>query len=180
MKITVTIEADSYEEFVSTAARFNGLAPAPGEYDIPPSVQEMMAEPNPAPEEIKPRRKHRATNGSRGGKVPEPSGEPDYAGTKEEEPEDIGDTISRIAEAVKEEPTVDETYDKARAAREAIDMQKLKESQLDRLKDLFVAGKGALVRELLKKHGNGAKVFPEVDASRFLDIKKDLDRELGK
>jgi hypothetical protein len=61
----------------------------------------------------------------------------------------------------------------------AIDLQNLKNEQLDRLRDLFNAGKGTYVRDLLKKHGGGAKVFPEVDAAQFPAIKKDIDKELG-
>ena len=56
---------------------------------------------------------------------------------------------------------------------------KLKEQQLGRLRDLFNAGKGPFVRQLLAKYGEGAKVFPEVDAKHFPEIKKELDRELG-
>jgi hypothetical protein len=61
----------------------------------------------------------------------------------------------------------------------AIDLQVLKNEQLDRLRDLFNAGKGTFVRELLSKYGEGAKVFPEVDAKHFPAIKVEIDKELN-
>jgi hypothetical protein len=59
------------------------------------------------------------------------------------------------------------------------ELTKMKEETLNRLKDLFVAGKGKMVRELLTKHGHGAKVFPEVEAKYFPAIKEAIDKELG-
>ena len=64
-------------------------------------------------------------------------------------------------------------------AEKAVALLRLKEQQLSRLRDLFNAGKGPLVRQLLAKYGEGAKVFPEVDAKHFPAIKVELDRELG-
>ena len=60
----------------------------------------------------------------------------------------------------------------------AVALEKLKTETLDRLKDLFVAGKGKFVRDLLMKHGHGAKVFPEVEARWFPAISADVDKEL--
>lgn len=82
-----------------------------------------------------------------------------------------------IDEADPVEEMMEESVDaKAQAA---VDLLKLKNEQLDRLRDLFNAGKGPFVRELLAKYGDGAKVFPEVDAVHFPAIKADIDRELN-
>jgi hypothetical protein len=62
---------------------------------------------------------------------------------------------------------------------DAVALHKLKQETLARLRDLFMAGKGATIRELLKKHGHGALVFPEIDPKYFPAIKADIDRELG-
>jgi hypothetical protein len=62
---------------------------------------------------------------------------------------------------------------------DAIALHKLKQETLARLRDLFMAGKGAKIRELLKKHGHGALVFPEIEAKYFPAIKADIDKELG-
>ena len=80
-----------------------------------------------------------------------------------------------------EEPVLEEEEDilVKPETKSAIDLLKLKEQQLDRLRELFNAGKGTYVRELLAKFGNGAKVFPEVDAAQFPEIKKAIDKELG-
>jgi hypothetical protein len=61
----------------------------------------------------------------------------------------------------------------------AVELHKVKEETLKRLRDLFVAGKGTKIRELLKKHGRGALTFPEIDAKYFPAIKADIDLELG-
>jgi hypothetical protein len=82
-------------------------------------------------------------------------------------PEDIEEEIK-----VKREKKVE-------AKAEAKDLAKMKEETLNKLKDLFVAGKGKMVRELLVKHGHGAKVFPEVEAKYFPAIKEAIDKELG-
>ena len=78
-----------------------------------------------------------------------------------------------------EEPEILEDEPVTPEAQSAVDLLKLKEQQLSRLRDLFNAGKGPLVRDLLKKYGEGAKVFPEVEAKNFPAIKIELDRELG-
>ena len=87
---------------------------------------------------------------------------------QEQEPEE------EEVEAV-DEDEADEPQD----MRAAVDLEKLKNEQLDRLRDLFSAGKGPFVRSLLKAHGGGAKVFPEVDAKRFPAIKAAIDKELN-
>ena len=63
-------------------------------------------------------------------------------------------------------------------AMDAVALLKLKQDTLKRLRDLYVAGKGTLVRELLHKHGHGANVFPEVEAIYFPAIVADLERGL--
>lgn len=65
------------------------------------------------------------------------------------------------------------------AQQEAVNLYKLKEETLDRLRELFPKGKGALVRQLLADHGHGAKVFPEVEAIHFPAIKEALDKALA-
>ena len=81
------------------------------------------------------------------------------------------------------EPQVEELEEKPQPvdakARAAVDLLKLKNEQLDRLRELFRAGKGTFVRQLLQKYGQGAKVFPEVDAKHFPRIKQDIDQELN-
>lgn len=84
---------------------------------------------------------------------------------EEEEVDDVGEA--------------DEPQDEPQDMRAAVDLEKLKNEQLDRLRDLFSAGKGPFVRSLLKAHGGGAKVFPEVDAKRFPAIKAAIDKELN-
>lgn len=68
---------------------------------------------------------------------------------------------------------------KAEIKADTKELAKMKEETLNKLKDLFVAGKGKMVRELLVKHGHGAKVFPEVEAKYFPAIKEAIDKELG-
>lgn len=95
-----------------------------------------------------------------------------------------GATITKAAAKPAPEPA-DEDEDETEAEdapedmRAAVDLEKLKNEQLDRLRDLFNAGKGPFVRKLLSQHGGGAKVFPEVDAKRFPAIKVAIDRELN-
>lgn len=83
------------------------------------------------------------------------------------------------AKAPEPEPEEEEDILVKPDVKQAVDLLKLKEQQLDRLRELFNAGKGTYVRELLAKFGNGAKVFPEVDAAQFPEIKKAIDKELG-
>lgn len=102
-------------------------------------------------------------------KAPEPQPEPEV------EPEAEAEAVTDIEEA--EAETMEETV--TPEAEKAVALLKLKEQQLSRLRDLFNAGKGPLVRQLLAKYGEGAKVFPEVDPKHFPAIKVELDRELG-
>lgn len=86
------------------------------------------------------------------------------------------------AEPPQEEPQVEEEELEAPVdarAKAAVDLLKLKNEQLDRLRELFKAGKGTFVRQLLQKYGEGAKVFPEVDAKQFPKIKREIDQELN-
>jgi hypothetical protein len=91
---------------------------------------------------------------------------------KAPEPEPVVTDNEEAPEEIVEETVTPE-------AEKAVALLKLKDQQLSRLRDLFNAGKGPLVRQLLAKYGDGAKVFPEVDAKHFPAIKIELDRELG-
>lgn len=75
-----------------------------------------------------------------------------------------------------EEPLPQAEEDKKQ---DPVALLKLKNDTLKRLRDLYVAGKGTFVRELLAKHGDGALVFPEVAAEHFPAIVADLERELN-
>ncbi len=81
------------------------------------------------------------------------------------------------AKAKAPDPVPEPEEDEAEA--ESPDLVAVKNAQLDRLRDLFSAGKVKFVRELLATYGGGAKVFPEVDATLFPAIKKAIDKELG-
>ena len=56
----------------------------------------------------------------------------------------------------------------------ALDNEKLKSEVIATLQDMFAAGKVKTIRGVLDKFGGGAKSFPEVDASRFHEIKSAL------
>lgn len=139
-----------------------------------------VPEPEPAPEAKPPKRKHRATTGARGGAVngsvkpvkpepPEPRDEVEEVDVASDAPDEEVEAMADDSDNPFEDP--------ATARQKAVDLIRLKEKQLDRLKDLWVSGKGAFVRELLKKYGNGAKSFPEIDAGQFVDISNEIDRE---
>ena len=115
---------------------------------------------------------------------PEPQkAEPAPAKTKAKarapEPQKAAEPEVELEPEPSEPPQKEEEQPVDDRARAAVDLLKLKNEQLERLRDLFRAGKGPLVRQLLQKYGEGAKVFPEVDAKHFAKIKVELDRELG-
>jgi len=156
MKIFVSFEADSVERLREQMEAFLGPKP-----EVVGRLKELRQEGlNGLKEAVKKAKKASPEREPEVEKVPtpEPQSEPD---------EEVLDAVEEEDEPV--------TPD----AEKAVAAQKLKDQQLSRLRDLFNAGKGSLVRELLAKYGHGAKVFPEVDAKHFPAIKVELDRELG-
>lgn len=158
MRIVVTFEAESAERLREQMLLFLGLQVVPaGQIDAKPVTATVVRKskkdkaPAPAPEP--------------------PPPEPEVIDDDDADAEAVERALG-LTRAAKEEDVTPE-------AEKAIELHKLKEQQLSRLRDLFNAGKGPFVRQLLAKYGNGAKVFPEVDAAQFPHIKVELDRELG-
>lgn len=60
----------------------------------------------------------------------------------------------------------------------SLENQKIKDEVLDQLRDLYMSGRVKLVREVLSKHGGGAKSFPEVEPGLFPIIREALRKGL--
>lgn len=60
----------------------------------------------------------------------------------------------------------------------SLENQKIKDEVLDQLRDLYMAGRVKVVREVLAKHGGGAKSFPEVEPGLFPIIREALRKGL--
>lgn len=147
--IRVILEAEDVEAVREQMLAFLGMKQA---------VAQGFVEPVAEPEAPKAKKTKKAAPAA-------PVAEPDAI--EEEEPEPVFEAEEQEEDIVTPE------------AEKAVMLLKLKEQQLSRLRDLFNAGKGPLVRQLLAKYGEGAKVFPEVDAKHFPAIKVELDRELN-
>jgi hypothetical protein len=96
---------------------------------------------------------------------PEPDPEPSYVNGEDNDTEDSDMEVPSTASSGSPGP---------------LELHKIKEETLARLRDLFLAGKGSKIRELLKKHGHGALTFPEIEPKYFPAIKADIDLELGR
>jgi len=165
MKIHITIDADSGDDLrrglfdllvdrhaVDAIAK---LSPKP---DAPKPEKEQKN--GDLPKDVAPKRKHRATN-------PTPAGPPTTPEPVDEEPfEDIVAGVAE-AEAEAEEPDVLEQAIQGNGSADAVANEKLKKETIAKLAELFTAGKVKVVRHVLEKYGQGAKSFPEIDASQF-------------
>lgn len=100
-----------------------------------------------------------------------------------EEEEDISDEAF-LKRAGVEEPTtlekMNQSYepdaDPEVETMDAVEAEKLKKKVIDQLAELFAAGKVKVVRHVIDKYGQGAKSFPEIDASQFPAIRDAIAR----
>jgi len=161
----VAFEADSAAELRAQMEAFLGPKPMLREQFQDMAAKVLAAKEAIAATEPRKPKKARAPEPQKAAE-PEPELEPEPS---EPQPEEAAAGAAGAEEAPDVTPE----------AKTTIDLHKLKEQQLSRLRDLFNAGKGPLVRKLLAQYGDGAKVFPEVDAKHFPKIKIELDRELG-
>jgi hypothetical protein len=143
-----------------------GVIPQPmpekGNY-MPDSVKDMAAEKGNG----KPRRAHRAT--AKPMPVDAPGEETDVPLTVLE-PEDDPLTALEPEVEPEDEPGPDET------PLTPVGLEALKKTVIDQLAGLFAAGKVKVVRHVLDKYGQGAKSFPEIDASHFPAIRDAIAR----
>jgi hypothetical protein len=165
MKIHITIDADSGDDLrrglfdllverhaVDAIAK---LSPKP---DAPKPEKEQKN--GDLPKDVATKRKHRATN-------PTPAGPP------QGRPEPVDEEEIEMPPEPEKEPFVDEPDELEQAlksngsAADAVANEKLKKETIAKLAELFTAGKVKVVRHVLEKYGQGAKSFPEIDASQF-------------
>jgi hypothetical protein len=176
MKIHITIDADSgddlrrglFDLLVERHAvdAVKKLVPKPDVAEAASAAFDDMpvqgvAEAPEAPPTVA-RRKHRATikPGPASVPKPEPVDEEEIAMPPEPEKEpfvDEPEDADALEQAMKSNGS----------AADAVANEKLKKETIAKLAELFTAGKVKVVRHVLEKYGQGAKSFPEIDASQF-------------
>jgi hypothetical protein len=160
--LTITLTAETIEDLQRQAILALGLKP-PLRPFAPEPAPEVTGRPLTAAE----RKKQEARDKLRG----------KPAATPKPEPEIVDFEIEMPPEPAKE-PFVDDPDDEPEPEIhvDAVADENLKREVINSLSDLFTAGKVKIVRHVLDKYGDGAKSFPEIDASKFRAIKDAIMR----
>jgi hypothetical protein len=175
--IVFTLSADSLHELRMQACKALDL-----QFKSP-----LLPPVEPAPE-IKPttaaeRKKQEARDKLRGKPAATPKPQP-VPGEVEEQfgsmpsPDGVYDDGPEMPPEPAKEPFVDDPDDEPepKILVDTVADENLKREVINSLSDLFTAGKVKIVRHVLDKYGDGAKSFPEIDASKFRAIKDAIMR----